>query len=114
MAEPVVSPNLSTPGSDHSADPTGRPLSSVRPPKPRLLRPVYRLIPAALVLAVATAFSAKRILPNSTLEVQQIPADKLTEPGALEGPLAVNNRLFSSTAQKIFEGVQGSGEPLHI
>ncbi|KAK9839140.1 hypothetical protein WJX74_010395 [Apatococcus lobatus] len=95
-------------GNDPSSNTAARTPSSVRPPKPRILGPVYRLVPAALVLAVATAFSAKRILPNSTLEVQQIPSDKLTQPAPLEGVLAANNRLFSSSAQKIFEGVNGS------
>ena len=109
----LLTPGPSNPGgTSPSPNAAARTPSNVRPPKPRFAGPVYRLIPAVLVLAVATAFSAKRILPNSTLEVQQIPAGKLTEPAPLEGVLAPNNRLFSSTVLKIFEGVNGSGKDL--
>lgn len=109
----LSSPGPTNPGGTYpSSNAAARTPSSVRPPKPRFAGPVYRLLPAVLVLVVATAFSAKRMLPNSTLEVQQIPAGKLTEPAPLEGVLAANNRLFSSTVQKIFEGVNGSGKGL--
>ena len=87
--------------------------SNVRQPRPVMFRPLYRLIPAGIVLALATAWNAKLTLPYTGLEVQQIPAYKCAEPAPLEGPLAENNRLFSSSVVKIFPEVQGSGRPMH-
>ena len=83
--------------------------SSVRPPKPLILSPVFRLIPAGLMLLIASAWSQKRTLPYTGLEVQKVPPEKCELPAALEGPLAENNRLFASSVAKIFPGVQGSG-----
>ncbi len=89
--------------------PVGYTPSNVRPRKPLMFGPVFRLIPATILLVVATAWGAPRVLPYTGLEVQKVPSEKCDKPAELEGPLAANNRLFSSSVVKVFAGVQGSG-----